>query len=236
MNHSGSNAYNRTALHFDAGVLPPLLKAHLPHGPLALGDFGCGDGPLFSILDRAGYIGPSKPVYAIDLQPQRLNRVKSRFPYITTQCAPADDVPIGDGALDFVISTMVMEHVLDERKYLNEIRRVLRPGGRAFITTVYKKRWAWYFRKRDGECVLDTSHIREYSDIGLFNTLLMENNRFAELRALEIEPLCFPLIDPVLFRLAAYFPQLARPDLTKVLRKVRIRIPGYFSLNVVISR
>jgi ubiquinone/menaquinone biosynthesis C-methylase UbiE len=38
-----------------------------------------------------------------------------------------------------VVSTMVMEHVSDEQVYLAEIHRVLRPGGRAYLTTVFKR-------------------------------------------------------------------------------------------------
>ena len=105
-------------------------------------------------------------MYAVDLEAARLARVSNRFPWIHTLVASADAVPdIPDTALDAVISTMVMEHVPDEHAYLAEIQRMLRPGGRAYVTTVFKKPWAWYFRKRDGESVLDTSHLREYTDL-----------------------------------------------------------------------
>jgi 2-polyprenyl-3-methyl-5-hydroxy-6-metoxy-1,4-benzoquinol methylase len=69
---------------------------------------------------------------------------------------------------------MVMEHVPDEDAYLAEIRRLLRPSGRAYVTTVFKTTWAWYFRKRDGESVLDTSHLREYTDLRAFRALVEE--------------------------------------------------------------
>jgi 2-polyprenyl-3-methyl-5-hydroxy-6-metoxy-1,4-benzoquinol methylase len=134
-----------------------LLERYLPAGPLAFADIGCGDGPLFAALERDGFIGPERPVYAVDLAPARLARVPARFPWMETVVASAD------ASLDFVCSTIVLEHVPDERAYLAEIKRILRPGGRAHVTTVFKKPWAWYFRKRDGESVLDTSHLREYT-------------------------------------------------------------------------
>ena len=160
--------YTETALHFEAASLPRLLETHLPAGPLALADLGCGDGPSSPPSLGTGFISPERPVYAVDLEATRLARVSARFPWIETVVASADDVPaIEDGSLDAVLSTMVLEHVPDERAYLSEIRRVLRPGGRAYVTTVFKKPWAWYFRKRDGESVLDTSHLREYTDLGV---------------------------------------------------------------------
>ena len=201
--------YTETALHFEAARLPSLLETHLPAGPLALADLGCGDGPLFPALAREGFISPERPVYAVDLEATRLARVSARFPWIETVVASAEAVPaIADGSLDAVISTMVLEHVPDERAYLSEIRRVLRPGGRAYVTTVFKKPWARYFRKRDGESVLDTSHLREYTDLGVVRALIHD----ADLRELALERrlLWFPLLDPLLFRIGGRVPGLPR--------------------------
>jgi SAM-dependent methyltransferase len=227
--------YTETALHFDAAALPSLLERYLPPGPLAFADLGCGDGPLFAALERGGFIGPERPVYAVDLAPARLARVAARFPWIETIVASAESVPaIADATLDAITSTMVMEHVPDEGAYLAEIRRVLRPGGRAYVTTVYKKPWAWYFRKRDGESVLDTSHLREYTDLEGYRALV--TGAGFRLLALERRLLLFPLLDPLLFRLGHRFPELAaKPSLLRALRALKVPIPGYFNLGVVLE-
>jgi 2-polyprenyl-3-methyl-5-hydroxy-6-metoxy-1,4-benzoquinol methylase len=229
--------YTETALHFEVVRLPNLLVRHLPGGPLALVDLGCGDGPLFGALARRGAIAPSRPVYAVDLERERLARVSARFPWITTVVAPADSVPeIADASLDFVCSTMVMEHVPDERAYLREIARVLRPGGLAFLTTVFKTTWAWYFRRRDCETVLDPSHLREYTDLDAFRLLVGEESRL-RIVALERRQLWFPLLDPVLFRIGHHVRWLTeRRALLRGLRAPRVPIPGYYSLEVVLER
>jgi ubiquinone/menaquinone biosynthesis C-methylase UbiE len=228
-----SERYTETALHFDVERLPPLLARSLSPGPLALVDLGCGDGPLFASLAREGTIGTTRPVYAVDLESTRLARVSARFPWIETVVASADAVPaIPDGSLDAVISTMVMEHVPDEQAYLGEIHRVLRPGGRAYVTTVYKKRWAWYFRKRDGESVLDTSHVREYTDLDAFRSLVMSSG--LRIVALERRLLWFPLLDPLLFRVGGGLAK--RPRVLHALRAARVPIPGYYGLEVVLER
>ena len=225
--------YTEVARHFDRAELPALVTRLAPPGPLALADLGCGDGPQFAALERGGLIGPTRPVYAVDLEADRLARVATRWSYIQTVVAAADRVPeIPDASLDFVISTMVMEHVPDERRYLDEIRRVLRPGGRAYLTTVFKRRWAWYFRKRGGESVLDTLHLREYVDLPAFEALVLEGGRFRELVARELVPLWFPVLDPVLFRLGSRLP----PRALGWLRRPRVPIPGYFSLEIVVAR
>ena len=131
---------------------------------------------------------------------------------------------------------MVMEHVPDEGTYLDEMRRMLRPGGNAYLTTVFKKTWAWYFRRRDGGTVLDTSHLREYTDLDAFLRLVTETGRFRVL-ALERRLLWFPLLDPVLFRLVRRYPGLrTRRTLLRGLRAPRVPIPGYYSLDVVLER
>ncbi len=228
--------YTETALHFEAARLPRLLERHLPAGPLALADLGCGDGPLFLALERGGFVGPEQRVYAVDLAPARLGRVARRHPWIATVVASADSVPeIADTALDFVISTMVLEHVPNESAYLAEIRRILRSGGKAYVTTVFKRRWAWYFRKRDGESVLDTSHLREYTDVDAVRDLVTEAG--FRIIALERRLLWFPLLDPVLFRLGHPLSGLeTRTSLLRVLRAARVPIPGYYSLELVLER
>lgn len=227
-----SERYTETAIHFDVDRLPRLLERSLAPGPLALADVGCGDGPLFGALANAGVIDETKPVFAVDLEAARLARVSERFPWIRTVVASADRIPeLGDGTLDAVVSTMVMEHVPDERAYLAEIRRVLQPSGRAYVTTVFKKPSAWYFRKRDGESVLDTSHLREYTDLPAFRALV--ESAGLRIVALERNRLWFPLLDPLLFRFGARL--RSRRGALRVLRAVKVPIPGYFSLEIVVE-
>lgn len=182
-------------------------------------------------------MGPERPVYAVDLQPARLARVSARFPWTETIVASADAVPaIADATLDVVCSLMVLEHMPDEQAYLEEVHRLLRPAGIAYLTTVFKRRWAWYFRKREGESVLDTSHRREYTDLEAFTALLTEGERF-RIVALERRQLWFPLLDPLLFRIARGYPRLMlRAALLRGLRAAKVPIPGYYCLECVLER
>jgi ubiquinone/menaquinone biosynthesis C-methylase UbiE len=165
----GVQKYEERYIHFDFIGFPKTLESHLTSGPISFADLGCGDGPWFNLLYQRGFISEERPAYAVDLDAVRLERIATRFSWITTLVGSAESIPdIPDQSVDFVISTMVMEHVFDEEKYLTEIHRILKPSAKAYITTVYKKRWALFYRRRNEEFVLDTSHVREYTDLTAF--------------------------------------------------------------------
>jgi SAM-dependent methyltransferase len=48
--------------------------------------------------------------------------------------APLDDLPMADGCYDAVLCTQVLEHVPNPGDCLLELLRVLKPGGRLFLT------------------------------------------------------------------------------------------------------
>jgi len=46
-------------------------------------------------------------------------------------------MPFDDNHFDIVISTEVLEHIADPYQYLNEVKRVLKPGGSFFFTVPF---------------------------------------------------------------------------------------------------
>jgi len=48
--------------------------------------------------------------------------------------APLSDLPMADGSYDAVLCTQVLEHVPNPEDCLQELQRVLKPGGRLFLT------------------------------------------------------------------------------------------------------
>lgn len=53
--------------------------------------------------------------------------------FVKTRVPPLIHIP--DSSVDHVVSFQVIEHIRDDRAFLNEARRVLRPGGRLILTT-----------------------------------------------------------------------------------------------------
>ena len=58
-------------------------------------------------------------------------------------CCSAERLPLASGAFGSALAIAVLEHVPDDRAALAEIARVLRPGGRAWVTVPHALRHAW---------------------------------------------------------------------------------------------
>jgi SAM-dependent methyltransferase len=71
----------------------------------------------------------------LDLDSLRKNRI------FLGRVAMADltQIPFKDGSFDLVTANMVVEHLSDPRRVLEEVRRVLRPGGRFLYHTPNRK-------------------------------------------------------------------------------------------------
>ena len=71
---------------------------------------------------------------------------------------------IEDNSIDFVVAFQVIEHINDDKLFISEIFRVLKPGGKLILTTPNKlmslTRNPWHFREytpKEMEKILQTS-------------------------------------------------------------------------------
>jgi SAM-dependent methyltransferase len=83
-------------------------------------DYGCADAPY------RGFFPPTVEYVGADLPGN---------PHATVAIQPDGTVPVPGASFDAVLSTQVLEHVLDPAVYLGECFRVLRPGGRILLST-----------------------------------------------------------------------------------------------------
>jgi SAM-dependent methyltransferase len=102
-------------------ILERIAGLALPPGAEAL-DVGCYPPHLLSALELLGF---------------RVRGVSSRHEKVDLENnIEFDRLPFADGSFDLVLFTEIIEHLtLDPRRYLAEVRRVLRPNGRLLITT-----------------------------------------------------------------------------------------------------
>ena len=120
----------------DIYLFDQLLKGRIS-SPISLLDAGCGDGRNIVYFLRHGFA-----VFAVDSNPRSIDYVRSLAsrlaPRLSTQnflIADLVDLPFPDDRFDLLISSAVLHFADDEQhfdKMLNEMWRVLRPGGTFF--------------------------------------------------------------------------------------------------------
>jgi ubiquinone/menaquinone biosynthesis C-methylase UbiE len=85
------------------------------------------------------WVGPSGSVRGIDASPEMIARARSKAARATAdvqfEVAAAQSLPFSDSNFDLVLSTLVLHHLgrNARRQLASEIRRILKPGGRALI-------------------------------------------------------------------------------------------------------
>jgi ubiquinone/menaquinone biosynthesis C-methylase UbiE len=105
-------------------------------------DVGCGPGRLARVF--AERVAPTGAVDGIDAAAEMINRARSqarkRRAAVTFQVAFAQDLPFPDATFDAVGCTLALHHVAqdDQRTAVEEMYRVLKPGGRLLIAEFHK--------------------------------------------------------------------------------------------------
>lgn len=110
------------------------VRAHLS-GTAAILDFGCGSGEITRHLSNAGY-----RLTGCDMSEQMIGAARrtdadDRVQWLVVpEILPAAPLPFGNDIFDAIISSSVLEYVCDVDPTLNELVRLLRPGGWLFAT------------------------------------------------------------------------------------------------------
>jgi SAM-dependent methyltransferase len=152
-----------------------LLRAHAPGG--AFVDLGCDDGALTLELASAAR---ADEIHGVEVVPERAEDAGRRG--IEVSVADVTELPYEDASFDCVVSNQVIEHLADTDAFVGEIRRILRPGGVAVVSTENLASWHNIAALVLGWQPFSLTNVSS-SSLGLGNPLAVHRHRPAPVRA-----------------------------------------------------
>jgi ubiquinone/menaquinone biosynthesis C-methylase UbiE len=136
--NSDVKRFNRWAATYDQSVMQrlffgpvhskmlDLLGQELKDPPRCIVDVGCGTGRL---LRAASVRWPEAQLLGVDPAERMVSEAKRLNPNVTFKLASAESLPLPDQTADLVLTSLSFHHWANQTKGLQEIARVLRPGG-----------------------------------------------------------------------------------------------------------
>lgn len=201
-----------------------MLAAEPERGRLL--DVAAGSGLAAEALAQQGWA-----VSALDLSEELVGQVRERgIDDVRVHDLSSGALPFADGAFRAVFAGEIIEHLVDTGGFLDELRRVLTPGGVAVITTpnlasfenrlrlllgLYP-RWVEYD-------LSDQGHVRAYTAPTLRRHLREHGFAVEELRGNWVPVLPQPLLNdvlvPALARTGDWLPRLSQGLIVKARRR-----------------
>ncbi|MBP9732054.1 MAG: methyltransferase domain-containing protein [Candidatus Magasanikbacteria bacterium] len=118
-----------------------VLSWYMPQKNLQTLDVGCGTGAVMQMLIKKGYRSEG-----VDFSDVALEFCRKKN--LTVSKGFAEKLPYPDNSFDVVTVLDVLEHLTDETLAINEIQRVLRPGG-VVVATVPAHQFLWSYHDEE---------------------------------------------------------------------------------------
>lgn len=114
-------------------VYPAILELLPDRKPLSILDAGCGNGYVAGKLSEAGY-----QVSGFDISDDGIQIALKSYPGVHFEIHSIyDDLTELFDPVDVVIASEVIEHLYFPQRFLDNIYKVIKPGGYLILTTLY---------------------------------------------------------------------------------------------------
>ena len=168
----------------------PTALGSIKEGDVVL-DLGSGAG--FDAFLAAKKVGKSGKVIGVDMTEEMVNKAKSLaakhdYSNVEFKLGDIESLPIETGSIDVVISNCVINLAPDKSKVFNEAYRVLRKGGKIYLSDIVLLKELSEKQKNDKEllsgCVagalVKKDYLRKIKNAGFEVKILAEDKQISE--------------------------------------------------------
>ncbi|MBI2327056.1 class I SAM-dependent methyltransferase [Candidatus Curtissbacteria bacterium] len=145
------------------------VKKILPKKSRQILDIGCSSAVLTAKIAK---ILPKSKITGLDSYKDAIDFAQVKYPHIKFIVADAHNLPFKKAAFDLVICTETLEHLIDPKLALSEMKRVLKKHGAAILSMDSGSllfRLIWFFWTKTKGRVWQNAHLHE------FNAILLED-------------------------------------------------------------
>ncbi|MEK7497552.1 MAG: methyltransferase domain-containing protein [Patescibacteria group bacterium] len=139
--------------------------------PKKILDVGCASGRMANEVSK---IFPEAKISAIDAYSKTINYGKKKYPHINFSVEDAHKLSFKSSTFDLVICYEVIEHVVDPKRVLAEIRRVMKKNGRALVVMDsgnWLFRIVWFISENTISRVWQGAHLHPFKHRELENAI-----------------------------------------------------------------
>ena len=168
----------------------PTVLGSIKEGDVVL-DLGSGAG--FDAFLAAKKVGKSGKVIGVDMTEEMINKARSlatKYDYANVEFRLGDieNLPVENGSIDVIISNCVINLAPDKSKVFNEAYRVLRKGGKIYLSDIVLLKELSDKQKNDKEllsgCVagalLKNDYLHKIETAGFEVKILAEDKEISE--------------------------------------------------------
>ena len=78
----------------------------------------------------------------MDISLENTSKALEKYPFGNHYAVVADvfSLPFNDNVFDYIIASEIIEHVVDPAKFVENLMRILKPGGSLVVTTPFKEK------------------------------------------------------------------------------------------------
>jgi ubiquinone/menaquinone biosynthesis C-methylase UbiE len=151
-------------------------------------DIGGGTGRTGNVLSQSRY-----EVTVLDKNESIMRYGQERYPHLTFIQGDAYSLPFRNGSFDEVILEEIVEHFENQEKAIDEVFRVLKPGGQVILSTPNKYLFRVYiFLLRLVTLRFDklTEHVKSHTSELTSDELARLFTNFSEKKIIGLNPFC----------------------------------------------